>query len=94
MGGDSSSSSLENRVKRHLRFPDQKKNRWHIDYLLESKGAKLIKVYLIPNKKKLECVLAKELIDVSGTYVKNLGCSDCNCKSHLIYFENMDEHFS
>ncbi len=94
MGDDSSSSSLENRVKRHLRFPDQKKNHWHIDYLLESKRAKIIKVYLIPNKKKLECMLAKELIDVSGTYVKNFGCSDCNCKSHLIYFEYIDEQFS
>ncbi|MFX1392912.1 MAG: DUF123 domain-containing protein [Promethearchaeota archaeon] len=91
--GNSSSSSLENRIKRHLRFPEQKKNHWHIDYLLENNEAKIIKIWLIPNKKKLECVLAKELIEVSGVYIKNFGSSDCNCKSHLIYFENIASNF-
>ena len=91
--GNSNSSSLENRVKRHLRFPEQKKNHWHIDYLLENNEVKIIKICLIPNKKQLECVLAKELIQDSGAYIKNFGSSDCNCKSHLIYFENIDNYF-
>ena len=93
MGSSGSSSSLENRIKRHLRFPDQKKRHWHIDYLLESKGADIIKFYLIPNKTRLECALANELINLSGNYIKNFGCSDCNCESHLIYFKDISKHF-
>lgn len=91
--GNLGASSLENRVKRHLQFPNQKKRHWHIDYLLERRGAKIIKLYLILNKKRLECVLAKELISLSGVYVKDFGCSDCNCESHLIYFKDISKHF-
>lgn len=35
--------------------------------------------------KKVECELAN-YISQHGEEIDKFGCSDCNCKSHLIYF--------
>ena len=91
--GTSGSTTLLNRVKRHLRSPHQKRNRWHIDYLLENESVSIIKVYLIPCKFKFECKIAQELLEISDEYVENFGSSDCDCKSHLIYFKDISKHF-
>ena len=56
--GKTGSSTLGNRIKRHISFPKQKNKHWHIDYLLENKVVSLIKLFLIPHKQKLECMLA------------------------------------
>lgn len=86
--GKRGSSTLENRVKRHLSLPKQKNKHWHIDYLLENKEVSLIKLYLIPNKQKLECMLAQELLNISDGFIDKFGSSDCRCQSHLIYFND------
>lgn len=39
--------------------------------------------------KKVECSLAN-FISKNGEEKENFGCSDCKCKSHLIYFSNKD----
>ncbi|MFX1256655.1 MAG: DUF123 domain-containing protein [Promethearchaeota archaeon] len=91
--GKSGSSTLENRVKRHLSSDDRKKTHWHIDFLLKNKEAKIIKLELIPIRKKIECTIAQELLDLSDGFIENFGCSDCNCRSHLIYFKNNKQNF-
>ncbi len=73
-------NSLENRIKRHLR--KNKKIYWHIDYLL--KKAVIKEVFYKNTLKKEECKLAKEL-EKHFRSIKDFGCSDCKCRSHLFY---------
>ena len=86
--GKIGSTTLINRVKRHVLPPDKKKKHWHIDYLLESELAYLIQVLLIPSTNRIECRISNELNEHSDGFIKNFGSSDCNCKSHLYYFTN------
>lgn len=85
--GNVGSSNLINRVRRHLLSADYKKIRWHIDYLLSSQDVIISRLFLIPSSLKLECILARELLDIADGSIKNFGASDCNCTSHLIYFK-------
>ncbi len=78
----SGKKNLDQRIKRHLR--KNKKNRWHIDYLIEK--AKIIKVIPIRTSEDLECRLAEELKKLSEASINGFGCSDCRCRSHLFYF--------
>lgn len=86
--GVSGAATLINRVKRHLLPPEKKKTHWHIDYLLQ-KTSLLIRIYLIPSSQRLECIFAQELLNISDDFIENFGSSDCNCKSHLLYFKNL-----
>ena len=81
----SAMNSLESRIKRHL--SDEKKLHWHIDYLL--KKAEITCIIYNENK-KVECELSKFLATKTDG-VKNFGCSDCDCESHLYYFKNRNE---
>ena len=90
--GKIGSSTLENRIKRHIKFPQQKNKHWHIDYLLENKDVSLIKLFLIPHRRKLECTLAQELLNMSDGFIKKFGSSDCVCQSHLTYFKDWDNN--
>lgn len=85
--GTSGSTTLENRVKRHLLPSKNKKIHWHIDYLLENNNSNITTLYLIPTIYKLECHLAKELLMVSNGHINGFGSSDCKCQSHLFYFK-------
>lgn len=76
---------LESRVKRHL--SDNKKKHWHIDYLLLNKNSEIEKVYTKESCEKLECEIAKKIIENEES-IADFGCSDCKCHSHLIYFKN------
>lgn len=76
---------LESRVKRHL--SDNKKKHWHIDYLLLNKNSKIEKIYTKESGEKLECEIAKKIIENEES-IADFGCSDCKCHSHLIYFKN------
>ena len=87
--GKLGSSTLENRIMRHISMARQKKKHWHIDYFLDDKQVSIIKLFLIPHKQKLECLLAQELLDNSDGFIERFGSSDCNCKSHLLYFKNI-----
>jgi Uri superfamily endonuclease len=87
-GMGTSSAALEIRVNRHLKLSTQKKAHWHIDYLLNHKGSIISKVFLIPSSNPLECVIAKELNNVSDIIINKFGSSDCKCKSHLFYVKH------
>ena len=89
--GDSGSSTLINRLKRHVSPPSRKKVHWHIDYLLESEYAIIYKLWLIPSNQKLECVIAQELLTISDDHVAHFGASDCKCASHLMFFKDFNE---
>ena len=87
--GASGSTTLINRVKRHILPPEKKKTHWHIDYLLQENPL-LIKIYLIPSSQRLECIIAQELLSISDGFIENFGSSDCNCVSHLVYLKNLN----
>jgi Uri superfamily endonuclease len=80
-------NSLESRVKRHL--SSEKKLHWHVDYLLVDSSSNIKEVIYSVGKEKIECSLAS-LISRKSSPVARFGCSDCNCNSHLFYFEEYD----
>ena len=76
----SAQNNLEKRVKRHL--SKQKRNFWHIDYLLANKHVKITGVFFKSAEKSEECGFAAELAK-SSLPVTGFGSSDCECTSHL-----------
>ncbi|MGQ4874880.1 MAG: GIY-YIG nuclease family protein [Promethearchaeia archaeon] len=89
--GNKGSSTLINRVRRHLLLPKLKKNHWHIDYLLANNEANIIWIYLFPIMQKIECEIAIALEKTADGYINKFGSSDCNCKSHLFYYKKFKE---
>ncbi|MEM2130047.1 MAG: GIY-YIG nuclease family protein [Candidatus Bathyarchaeia archaeon] len=81
----SAQANLEHRIKRHFR--KEKHLFWHIDYLLDKSSARIIKVFYKEAAKSGECLLAQEL-SKRGAPVAGFGCSDCHCKSHLLYIND------
>ena len=84
----SAMNSLIPRIKRHL--SDEKKIHWHVDYLLKSKNTSIEEVFFNIGEEKIECELAR-IISKEGKEIASFGSSDCNCNSHLIYFENIEK---
>ena len=82
----SAMNSLESRINRHLR--DEKKLHWHIDYLL--KESEIEEIIFNESTEKIECELS-QYISNKAKGIKNFGCSDCDCESHLYYFKNRNE---
>ena len=80
--GNIGSTTLENRVKRHLTDSDNKKIHWLNDELFF-----ITKLYIVPSLMRLECVIARDIKEVSDSFIKNFGSTDCSCKSHLFYFK-------
>ncbi len=76
--------NLKARLERHIR--KEKKERWHIDYLLEY--ADILQIYTWPAERELECMLAEKLqmFPAGQIPVQNFGASDSSCDSHLYYF--------
>ena len=85
--GNVGSTTLENRVKRHLTDSANKKIHWHIDYLLNDEHFLISKLYIVPSLMRLECVIARDIKEVSDSFIKDFGSTDCSCKSHLFYFK-------
>ncbi len=79
----SAMNSMESRLNRHL--SDEKKLHWHIDYLL--KKAKITDIVYNESTKKIECNLSR-YISTEAEGIRDFGCSDCKCESHLYYFKN------
>jgi len=76
--------------KRILRyFKNNIKKRWHIDYLINNKYFKLVSIILINDF--IECKIANYLINKKINFINKFGSSDCNCLSHLFYFNNTKE---
>ncbi len=83
----SAQNGLEPRIERHLR--KEKKNFWHIDYLLPY--CTILKVVEYNQNRKSapsECQLNQKLFKKKNSVivVKGFGSSDCQCPSHLVHF--------
>jgi Uri superfamily endonuclease len=81
----SAQRDLLKRLKRH--FEGGRKKFWHIDYLLAVKNVKILGAYYKEADKYEECLTAKKL-NMHSLAVKNFGCSDCKCSSHLFRFND------
>ena len=81
-------NSLEARLNRHL--SDDKKKHWHIDYLLLNKNSQITDIYYTVSTKKVECEIARN-ISPNSSEIDNFGSSDCECNSHLFYFEDIED---
>lgn len=81
----SAQNNLEKRIKRHLR--KAKRKFWHVDYLLDNDAVEVVKVFYKKADKAEECRIARGLAE-RGVAVKNFGCSDCGCVSHLFRVED------
>ncbi len=79
----SAQRNLQQRVERHRRL--DKKFHWHIDYF-RAKADFLGAALFFDQPKAAECLLARELLGISGTWypVAGFGSSDCSCASHLL----------
>ena len=70
--GATGSSTLINRVKRHISDSSKKKIHWHVDYFLHNKNTQVIKIKLIPSSKKIECIVAQEIKSISKEMLETL----------------------
>lgn len=77
------------RVKRHLDVSSKRNSilKWHIDYLLHE--TKVIGVILTPTNLNLECTIANDIIR-NAHEIKNFGCSNCSCSSHLAWKKDLE----
>ena len=84
----SAQNGLKARVERHLR--KKKKHFWHIDYLLNY--ASVLKVFMFMGDRLNECALSQKTLRKRGATViaPKFGASDCNCPTHLVYFEKLN----
>jgi Uri superfamily endonuclease len=81
----SAQKDLKARMKRH--YKKRKNYHWHVDFLLRE--GHIQNHYTWPLDKSGECKLRRYLKDeLNGKeIVHGFGSSDCDCDSHLIYFE-------
>jgi len=79
-------NDLGKRIDRHL--STKKKLYWHIDYLRQI--ASVQSIIFAESDKRNECLFAQNLI-LKHQYVSGFGCSDCRCKSHLVYSSSIEE---
>jgi Uri superfamily endonuclease len=80
------STSLEGRIRRHLR--QEKRTFWHIDWILACKQAEVRAVVFAESEHNAECRVNEVLLkDQSiSVRVKGIGSSDCVCASHFLAF--------
>ena len=84
----SAQRGLESRVRRHL-IQAKQREFWHVDYLLNNGLTEIVDVLYKMAGKSEECKIA-EILQSKGVGVKNFGCSDCTCISHLFKIENYE----
>jgi Uri superfamily endonuclease len=86
----SAMGGLEPRLKRHLR--SKKKLRWHIDYPLHAREAKIREIFIYPSSPDEECRRNRRIAALRRAEIilPKFGASDCSsgCASHLIYLAN------
>ncbi len=74
--------NIRSRVSRHI--SRNKNNRWHIDYL--SRYAMPVFMQMLAGERN-ECDLVSHFSELGGRIlISGFGSSDCNCKSHLLYY--------
>lgn len=74
----SAMGGLKSRLNRHLK--ENKKNHWHIDYLLQK--AHISGIILCQTKDRAECTIAQALSHQFDS-IPGFGSTDCHCRSHL-----------
>jgi len=82
----SAQNSIEKRVSRH--FSQNKKIKWHIDYLLVNSNVDIKKAFYKNADKEQECKTALFLNSREESF-EGFGCSDCRCYSHLFKLESL-----
>lgn len=82
----SAQKNLEKRLARHFRKTTKKKF-WHIDFLLAEECVTVVKAFVKEAEKSEECKTAQSL-GTLGFPIKDFGCSDCCCTSHLSMFSD------
>jgi Uri superfamily endonuclease len=72
------------RLERHISLAKNRDRhpKWHVDYLLADPHFLLSAAVFAPTTGRLECPLAEA---ISGAGITGFGCSDCTCRSHLLY---------
>ena len=85
--------NLENRLGRHKKLNTEKlgKLKWHIDYFLVNPNSSIIDTIVIKSSHRLECDISEKLERLANKSINGFGCSDCDCKSHFHYFENIQD---
>ncbi len=82
----SARSNFDARINRHLKR--DKKIHWHIDYLLENKYSKIVKIEKFKLSENTECTLLKQYIsnNLAEKFAIGFGASDCRngCSTHLL----------
>ena len=76
----SAMGGLKSRVNRHLK--ENKRPKWHIDYLLQKASIKSI--ILCETDNRVECAIAQAL-NPQFDSIPSFGSSDCKCRSHLFF---------
>lgn len=78
------STSLEGRIRRHLRR--EKKEFWHVDRILAYESAHVVSVIYAVTTSKAECRVNAALLKHTNILApfKGLGSSDCRCESHFL----------
>ncbi|MHA1732711.1 MAG: GIY-YIG nuclease family protein [Promethearchaeota archaeon] len=85
------STSLKNRIARHLKPAGAKKAHWHVDYFLASPTTRILEVgvhFSGVGRGSLECQVSRLVSRVPGVSIPHpgFGSSDCrSCESHLYY---------
>ena len=82
----SAMNGLEGRIRRHL--SENKKLHWHLDYLLGE--GEVVEVYIKESNSREECEVARKLSEIFAS-ISGFGSSDCRCKSHLFYTEDIEK---
>ena len=79
-----------------LQPPADKKLHWHIDYLLDSQYAQIIKVYVIRSPFRLETVISELAMSLDETFiiVRKLGARDTKSGTHLLGVRNLESCLS
>jgi Uri superfamily endonuclease len=83
--GSGKSSSIQNRVKRHISIIKNKF--WHIDYLTSNPKVDVKAAIAAATGEITECQLAQILLhDLKAEQtIRGFGSSDCKCTGHLLY---------
>ena len=79
------------RVERHRAVADGSNGtrHWHIDYVLGDDATTLDSVVTTPAD--VECAVAERLRALTDAHVvTDFGCSDCDCRSHLVGHERRE----
>lgn len=85
VGSAFGTGGLAGRLKHHLKRTETP--HWHIDYLRQV--AEIEEIWLTHTQPSREHAWAEMLLSIPGGTIiaEKFGASDCNCESHLIYFD-------